>query len=155
MEDQVGKAIKLSIDLVITALLVGVVVVFITFANAGYSSKMQYNSTVKLMESKNLMYDYDSRVVNGSDIVEVITANARIYDFKIVTLLGEYNIAAEFESDTDAYGEPYGLRLWSENYIIEEVLGDAVFSKFSATLVKNKSQDLITGVKFVQEGAVE
>ena len=160
MEDQVGSAIRISIDLMVTAVLVGVLATFAYCANTGYNIKLQDDSVLSLMQSRNLLHNFDNTTVNGYDIVDAITANARLYNFEIVTTTGDYTISraneSSFDSDADintgnAVGGTYGLKLWSADHILNYVLVDDVWGQFQATLVKDETHNLITGVKFVEK----
>lgn len=147
-----SSALKIGVELAITALLIGIVASYSYLAYRSYSGKMRYDSANKLMESMTLFYDYDNKTVTGSDIVEVITANIRLYTFEIKTATGTTIISVPNESKKDKYGNRYGISLWSDKYIRETVIGDNMFSKYTAKLTKNPTGDVITGIKFTQEG---
>jgi len=152
MSDQLNRIVKLCVDLIITASLIGIVASFAFVSYKGYGERLQHIASKKLIERKLELYDYDNKIVNGYDIVDAIITNVRLYRFDIITKNGSYRISAD--NEYDKYGSKSGLKVWSANYIREEVLGDNIFSNFNSTLIRHDGdKDIIIGIRFEQEGA--
>lgn len=154
MEDEVGSAIHLSIDLILTAIIISVIATFATVSYKAYNTKMRADSVVDYLELKGKFYNYDSKTVSGSDIISVIENNARMYKFEIKTNHGTYVISTE--NERRVLGSDHKMRgksIWSADYI-KEILGKDVFdTKFKSELVySDKNSEVMIGIKFTQEG---
>lgn len=152
MNEQISESFNISITLAITAIVIGIISTFGYIGKEMYRSKLMQNSANIMMEAKYELYDYDNRIVKGSDVINVIVENVRIYDFKIKTSRGTYNISSSAENEKDIYGEIYGKKIWQDDYIRKNILGGILFSDFSSKLIRNETQDIIIGVEFIQEG---
>lgn len=153
MENELGQAVEIIMDLIITALLIGVIATFAFVSYRGYNIKLQHEAIGEMIRVKTDLYEFDNKIVSGYDVLDAICTYVRLYKFEVVMYNDVYTISAENESDTDRYGDRYGLRLWSDSHIRSEVLRDNIFSNFKSELLKDSSGEVILGVRFIQEEA--
>ena len=153
MHEQVNRTIKISIDVIIVSLIITLVASFSYLSHRGYRNKLDNIESRELIRAKLHFYRFDDRIVSGSDIVDVILGNVRLYSFEIRTRNGTFVISHANENTLDGNGVMYGLRLWSMEYIAGVVLGGNIFYEFHASLIRDQYSGEVKGVRFIQRGS--
>ncbi len=151
MEKEIGLAYKIAIELIITSVVLGVVVAFTLVSNDMYSLKTRQDTTTVNMRNYAELYEYDDKVVTGSDIVDIVLLYSRVYDFNIETDHETINFNSVAERDIDSYtGKPYGISLWSRE-VINRKLGTFINSKFTSKINLDDTGTYVIGITFTKE----
>lgn len=153
MEEEVGLSIHMCIDLILTAIVVGVISSYAFVSYQAYNKKIKSESVVSFLEEKGRFYNYDNKIVSGSDVVSVINNNARLYYFEIKTTRGTYVISPEEEKVPDKNNKIPGIQIWSTDNL-NDILGKGIFdTKFKSEIIySSSSSDVMLGIRFTQEG---
>lgn len=151
MEKELGLVYRLAIDALLTAVIMGVVLSFTVVANDAINTKNRLDEASANISKYSQLYEFDDKIVNGSDVVDIILTYARIYDF-VIELDGrtiEFSRNAENETNS-LTGRPYGITLWSRENINRRI-GTNVSSRFVSTIMLDESAVNIIGIKFKGE----
>lgn len=145
MEREVHEALRLGIDLVITATIISIIATFTFLSYSTYAIKNRQDSVRVNTETYSELYEYNNRAVSGSDVVDIIITYARVFDFE-VDINGRI---VTFDGVSESKNN-IGVKLWSKDNITRE-LGDSVNGKFKSELLKSSDGELILGLRFTKE----
>ena len=139
--------IKHYITIIVEVLLVATILSFVSIlsiVSKNVSNTIAFESAAKqeIQEYKEL-YKYDDKNVKGSDIPKAVLNYIRYYEFEVVNGSEQYNINTTVENTM-------GEKIWTQEYIVNDVLGDNIYNNYRATLIRDY-QDHITGIRFVME----
>lgn len=136
MNDEVGYAIDISIRLFVYGSLIAIVAVFSLFSFSIYNKSIAQSESQYILQEKSKFYVYYNKIVSGSDIVDVISQNARLYTFVIDFGNRKFEVssAKEFEpksqSNTDIL---WGKEIWTIDFL-SDLMGEDIQGNFMSTI---------------------
>lgn len=149
MDREISEVYKLAIDLILTATVLGIVISFAFVSHTAFSLKNQQDSTNINIQKYSELYEYDNKIVNGSDVVDIILLYTRVYDFEIKDGPNDKN-PIKFdriaEEDTGL-----GLMLWERKNIVDTLGGD-IGSDFKSKINFDDTGTYVIGITFTKEG---
>lgn len=153
MENEVSDSIRIAVELIITALLLTMIVLFGFVSNRAVDDKARADSAAEYMNEITDLYWYDDRVVTASDAMELMMTYPGQYNYYFEyrgpdgTAFDERSREIEKQSDTGDVRE-----YWSESSLREMIDGFEK-SSFTSTLIRNPDGQSVGGILFVyQEG---
>ena len=151
MEKEVSLAYKIAIDLILTAVVLGIVVAFTIVSHDVYNLKLRQDTTTINIRNYAELYEYNDKIVSGSDIVDIILLYARVYDFKIDTDTETIYFDSTAESEINSQtGLIYGLDLWSKE-TINRKLGTFINDSFKSEIELDDTGTYVVGITFTKE----
>ena len=153
MENEVSDSIRIAVELIITALLLTMIVLFGFVSNRAVDDKDRADSAAEYMNEITDLYWYDDRVVTASDAMELMMTYPGQYNYYFEyrgpdgTAFDERSREIEKQSDAGDIRE-----YWSESSLREMIDGFEK-SSFTSTLIRNPDGQSVGGILFVyQEG---
>lgn len=153
MENEVSDSIRIAVELIITALLLTMIVLFGFVSNRAVDDKARADSAAEYMNEITDLYWYDDRVVTASDAMELMMTYPGQYNYYFEyrgpdgTTFDERSREIEKQSDAGDIRE-----YWSESSLREMIDGFEK-SSFTSTLIRNPDGQSVGGILFVyQEG---
>lgn len=147
------EAIRISIELLVLAVVVYVVATFGMVSRMGINSIDRYNTSKQFMQDHLELFEYNNKSVHGVDVVDALLKYARIYQFEVriptsvVNTYAVYRFNSQAEIDTGR-----GRELWSKSYIDQVILPEYLKQNFKSELIYDTSKSSILGVRFTLEG---
>lgn len=147
MNREIGETIKIAIELMVTAILIGVIVVFSNLSEKTMEFVERDKSVQQLMQAHSELYHYNNKVVRGADVIDCILKYPRSYTFRVIIGSNTYVF-----NDQNEISSGLGLDLWSAEYI-ENVVVPSQYTNmsFHARFIMNSTHDVIEGIEFEME----
>lgn len=136
MEDSFKIYITTAIEVIIFSVVVAVIVALMGGVNSQYSDYITERQSIKSRLEYKEIQEYDSRQLDATEVVEIVTTYARLYKFNIITSSGTNTIdySAEIASG--------GTFVWSAEYLYQNILNLSLNKQFDMTV--NESTKTIT-----------
>jgi len=150
MENPIKEYVSITIELVITALLITIVVAFSGMSNNALNRVIQDKDYVANIEEYKNLYMFDRVYIRSSDIPDIILKYIRYYEFNIwldgATPLHQ---SANYRLNADAEKQ-FGERIWTQDYILNTILSNNMESRFYSVIVED-NYGMIKGINFIEE----
>lgn len=153
MEHEVSSTIRISVELILTALIIAIIALFSVFGYQAYANKQIKNDQSSYMEDICNLYWYDDRIVTASDAVMAMMSYPMQYDFIIEFRAPDGNLIERRERTVANQLENGDYReYWSETSIREMVKGYEL-ANFKSEIITNARKQSVVGLLFTyQEG---
>ena len=149
MDREVNLGFRMAMEIMLAGMVLWVIVLFTQVSKTTYITR-ENNRVLKInTEAYAQLYEYNSRSVTGSDVVDAIIMFARNYDFEVILSGGDtlkFNLDEENSINWQT-GERYGDSLWSKE-VIAELMGTDITSNFQSEIIRDTSNTYIIGLKF-------
>jgi uncharacterized protein with ATP-grasp and redox domains len=135
---EVNDTLRLAMELVMFGVLCIMVVFLSTISRNMYSLKEEQEAVQEYMkeQSENYFFNYAEHIY-GADIVEFIIKYDETYDYYITLKNGDiFTITKDYAQELKDEGKDSDI-LWSQEYLTNNVLGNAVYSEFTVNAVEN------------------
>ena len=147
MNREVNEAIRMTVEILLTAALITVVTMCAYFANSAEFYMNRDAAIEAKMTAMSDFYHYNNKMVKGSDITDCIITYPRQYDFRII--IGDqtfnFNHASEIAS-----GE--GIKIWSADFIEDNIITPEYANQsFYSRFIMDETNTQIIGVEFEME----
>lgn len=134
MDEEIGYALNTATELIIHAALVAVIAVFSIFGTNLMNKTKAQSVSQNILQDKSRFYLYDDTIVTGSDVIDVITQNARLYKFTIDNGTNKVEISSPMERQVNPdTGELYGREIWTIDYLTD-LMGQDIQANYSSTI---------------------
>lgn len=160
MEGEISTSVRLSLELLICAVLVSIVSLCFALGYGLYEGREEDKEAQQLLQDKSKFYYYDDRSVTGDDAIELIMKYTRDYDYYFAIYDSNGNLVQTFEMSKDDeklkrdLPEPDKVTLqeyWSEASI-RKTLEGWEGQHFNASLIKGHGNSYVTGILFEYVG---
>ncbi len=149
MENPVKEYISITIELIITAILLSIVVTFSGISKNALNRVIEDKTYVANIEEYKELYMFDGVYVKSSDIPDIILKYVRYYEFNIwlngstpINSPPTYIISADMERHV-------GEQIWTQEYIFN-ILVNHLENRFYSVVVED-TYGIIKGINFIEE----
>lgn len=149
MENPVKEYISITIELIITAILLSIVVTFSGISKNALNRVIEDKTYVANIEEYKELYMFDGVYVKSSDIPDIILKYVRYYEFNIwlngstpINSPPTYIISADMERNV-------GEQIWTQEYIFN-ILVNHLENRFYSVVVED-TYGIIKGINFIEE----
>lgn len=147
MNREVNEAIRMTVEIILTAALILVVSLCAYFANSAEFYMDRDAAIEAKMSAMSDFYHYNNKMVKGVDVTDCIITHPRQYEFRIIIGEDEFNFNQASEI---ASGE--GLRIWSADFIEENIITPEYSNQsFYSRFIMDETNTQIIGVEFEME----
>lgn len=157
MEQSINGIVKIAIELIICALVLGAIAACGTLGNSVYYQRKAYEGEIDYLESKSELFYYDNKMVSGADIIELMLTHTGNYSYYIRyyntggALSEEFKFDAVTERKYTKNKNKDDPPFWSYSHIYG-VLSDGDDGvefqkrKFKSTLVRDPGNSYISAI---------
>lgn len=157
METTLREYIILCIEIMVAAVLIGIITVFSYFSNTAYKDYRYSKEVTNILEEYKNLHPYDNKIIKGVDVIDTIASMSREYGFKII--LNETSepiiISSSQEFVYDEHGNKNGSKIWTLDYL-NSLIGESIKDNFKSSIQYNKADTdgtLRNWMIFTVEGA--
>lgn len=140
MDNEVREAVKIAIELMIAAVVIGVIATALYFGHSLMNTRNYSETSADILEAQADLYNYTSQTINGSDVLDLIVTYARLYDFAVVDTNGNVLFKRTSENKLDD---------WSVTSVRKD-LADLINDKYTTKEILTTDGGSIQALVFVK-----
>ena len=141
MEREVEVSIFLSVELILTSILLGFIVVLALIGTNMANNKNLNDSYNMTIQANSKLYYYNNKIITGSDAIELMLTYTQTYDYIYIIYDSVGNVSSRIEisrAEEEKSGD-------FEHYWSEQSLRDTLKGYEDKPFIANVIQDKATG----------